>query len=98
MKHEASLQRFLRKFETKIFFNQNEYDKLFPSASVPARIYGTPKCISLPLAIHFLNFIPLVSSVGTFNYDLSRFLRDLLAPVAPDDYSCKDTLSSFSSN
>ena len=36
---------------------------------------------------------PIVSSIGTFNYDLTRFLYDLLSPVVPDDYSCKDTFS-----
>ena len=36
---------------------------------------------------------PTVSSLGTFNYDLARFLCDLLSPVVPDDYSCKDTSS-----
>ena len=27
----------------KNFFNGNEYDKLYPSGSATARIYGTPK-------------------------------------------------------
>ena len=35
----------------------------------------------------------IVSSIGTFSYDLARFLCDLLSPVVPDDYSCKDTFS-----
>ena len=42
-KHEASLQRFLRKLKQKNFFNEIEYDKLYPSCSAPARICGTPK-------------------------------------------------------
>ena len=32
----------------------------------------------------------------TFNYNLSRFLCDLLSPLVPDDYSCKDTFSVIS--
>ena len=36
---------------------------------------------------------PIVSSIRTFNYDLVRFLCNLLSPVVPDDYSCKDTFS-----
>ena len=43
LKREASLQRFLRKLKQKNFFNENEYDKLYPSGSAPAYIYGTPK-------------------------------------------------------
>ena len=36
---------------------------------------------------------PIVSCIDTFNYDLACFLCDLLSPVVPDDYSCKDTFS-----
>ena len=41
----------------------------------------------------FPKLCPIVSFIGTFNYDLARFLCDLLSPVVPDDYSCKDTFS-----
>ena len=57
LKREASLQRFLRKLKQKNFFNENEYDKLYPSGSAPARIYG--KCTNSHLVIHFLNFVRL---------------------------------------
>ena len=36
---------------------------------------------------------PIVSSIGTFNYNLSRFFCDLLSSLVPNDYSCKDTFS-----
>ena len=36
---------------------------------------------------------PIISSIGTFNYNLARFLYDLLSPLVPNDYSCKDTFS-----
>ena len=35
----------------------------------------------------------IVSSIGTFDYNLARFLCDLLSPLVPNDYSCKDTFS-----
>ena len=35
----------------------------------------------------------IVSSIGTFNYDLARFLCDLLSPIVSDYYFCKDTFS-----
>ena len=38
LKREASLQRFLHKLKQKSFFNENEYDKLYPCGSAPARI------------------------------------------------------------
>ena len=35
----------------------------------------------------------IISSTGTFNYNLARFLCDLLLPLVPNDYSCKDNFS-----
>ena len=34
-----------------------------------------------------------VSSIGTFNYNLARFLGDPISPLVPNYYSCKDTFS-----
>ena len=96
LKREASLQRFLRKLKQKNFFNEIEYDKLYPSGSAPARIYGTPKMHKLSSSDSFPKLCPIVSSIGTFNYNLACFLCDLLSPLVPNDYSCKDTFSFFS--
>ena len=41
----------------------------------------------------FPRLCPIVLSIGTFNYNLSRFLSDLLSPLVPIGYSCKDTFS-----
>ena len=35
----------------------------------------------------------IVSSIGTFNYNVAHFLCDLCAPLVRNDYSCKDTFS-----
>ena len=75
------------------FFNENVYDKLYRSGSVPARTYGTLKMHKFSPSDTFPKLRPIVSSIGTFNYDLARFLCDHLSPVVPDDYSCKDTFS-----
>ena len=40
----------------------------------------------------FLKLRPIVSSIGTFNYNLARFFCDL-SPLVPNDYSCKGTFS-----
>ena len=34
---------------------------------------------------------PIVSSIGTFNYNLACFFYDLLSPLVPKHYPCKDT-------
>ena len=39
----------------------------------------------------FTKLRSIVSSIGTFNYNLACFLCDLLSPLVPNDYSCKDT-------
>ena len=73
MKREASLQRFLRKLKQKNFFNEIEYDKLYPD-SAPARIHGTPKMYKFSSSDSFPKLRLIVSSIGTFNYNIARFL------------------------
>ena len=41
---------------------------------------------------------PVVLSIGTFNYNLTRFLCHFLSPLVPNDYSCKETFSFVSQN
>ena len=93
MKHEASLQPFLRKMKQKNLFNEIEYDKFYPSASAPACIYGTPKMHKFSSSESYPQLPPTISSISNFNYNLARFLCDLLSPLVPNDYSCKDTFS-----
>ena len=93
MKREASLQRFLHNLKHKNFFNENEYDKLYSSGSAPACIYGTPKMHKFSSSDSFPKFRPIVSFIGTFNYNLARFICDLCSPLVANDYSCKDSFS-----
>ena len=66
LKREASLQRFSDKFKQKNIFII-ESDKLYPSGSAPARIYGTPKMHKFSSSDSFHKLPPIVSSIGTFN-------------------------------
>ena len=93
MKREALLQHFLRNLKQKNFFNENKYDKLSPSVSALSRIYDTPKMHKFSSSDRFPKLRPIVSSIGTFNYDLARFLCNLLSHAVPDNYSYKDTFS-----
>ena len=63
------------------------------SVSAPACIYGTPNIHKFSSSDSFPKLRPIVSSIGTFNYNLVSFLCDLLSPLVPSDYSCKDTFS-----
>ena len=77
----------------KNFCNEIGYDILYPSGFAPARIYGTPKMHKFSSSDSFPKLSPIVSSIDTFNYNIARFLCDLLSPLVPNDYSCKDTFS-----
>ena len=70
-----------------------EYDKLYSSGSAPARIYGTRQMHKFSSNDSFPKLLPIVSSLGTFNYILACFLYNLLSPLVPNYYSCKDTFS-----
>ena len=71
LKCKASLQRFLRKLKQKNFFHEIEYDKLYSSGSAPARIYGTPKMHKFFSSDSFPQLHPIISTIGTFNYNLA---------------------------
>ena len=62
---------------------------MYPSGSAPARIYGTPKMHKFSSGDIFPKLCPIVSSIGTFDYELARFLCDVLSSVVPDDYLAK---------
>ena len=72
---------------------RSKSDKLYPSGSASALIYGTPKMHQFSSNDSFPKLRPIVSYIGTFNYNLARFLCDLLSPLVPSEYSCKDTFS-----
>ena len=65
------------------------------SGSASTRIYGTPKMHKFSSSDSFPKGRPIVSCGGTFNYNLARFLCDLLSPLVPSDNSYKDTFLLF---
>ena len=86
LKREASLQRFLRK-KQKNFLNEIEHDKSYPFGSAPTRIYDTRKMHKFSSSDSFPKLHPIVSSIGTFNYNFAHFLCDLISPLVPNNYS-----------
>ena len=46
--------------------------KLYPSSSAPAHIYGTPKMHKFSSSDSFPKLRPILSSIGTFKYNLAR--------------------------
>ena len=66
---------------------------MYPYGSAPSPIYGNPKMHKFSSSDSFPKLRLIVSSIGTSNYNLARFLCDLLSTLAPNDYSCKNTFS-----
>ena len=66
---------------------------MYPSGSAPSRIYRNHKMHKFSSSDSFPKLRPIVSSKGTFNYNLACFLCDLLSTLVPSDYSGKDTFS-----
>ena len=93
LRREGKLQKFLRTLRNKEFFTKEQYDNIYPCGSQPARIYGTPKTHKLKSPTDTLTFRPVVSSIGTYNYNLAKVLTDMLDPVIPTEYCAKDSFS-----
>ena len=70
-----------------------EYGKLYPAGSAPACIYSTPKMHKFSSNDLFPKLRPIVSSISTFNYNLARFLCDILSSLVLNDYPCKDSFT-----
>ena len=77
----------------KSSFNKSEYDKLYSSGSAPIHLYDTPIMHKSFYSDSIPKLRPNVSSIGTFNYNLARFLWDLPSPLVADNYPCEDTFS-----
>ena len=87
------MQDFLRKLKNKQFFTKEVYDKIYPTGSKRASIYGLPKIHKLNVQRNNLSLRPIVSSIGTYNYHLSKFLTNLLDPIIPTTHCTKDSLT-----
>ena len=66
---------------------------MYSSGSAPIHIYDTPIMHKLFYSDSFPKLRPNVSSIGTFSYNLARFLWDLPSPLVANNYPCKDTFS-----
>ena len=88
---EWQLQRFLRKLKNERFFNDDAYKSVYPTGSRPPIMYGVPKIHKM--FDYVPAFRPILSSIGTYSYQLAKFLCKLLDDVIPKDHSIKNTFS-----
>ena len=75
-------------------FDKTTYKKLYPSASHPGLFFGTAKVHKLKAGFDTVNDLPIrpvISNIGTATYDISKFLANLLAPLAKSRYTINNT-------
>lgn len=87
---ECKLQRFLRAVKKNGQITGEIYDYLYPTGSQPARIYSLPKMHKTRAPSSAPPFGAMVSSIGTYNYNLAKHLCSLLVPFIPQHYSTQD--------
>ena len=68
------LQRFPRTLNNeKKCLNNVDYKFIYPSGSGPDIIHGAPKMHKLTDSDSFLKLRPIMSSVGTYNYNFAKY-------------------------
>ena len=94
IQRESKLQRYLRKIKAKGFFTDDlTYNNVYPTGSSTARIYGLPKLHKLKSDSDVLKLRPIISSIGTYNYNLSKFLANKLTPFIDYQFCATDSFS-----
>ena len=93
LSREGKLQRLLRKLKKNGEIDDTTYKDIYPTGSQPARIYGSPKMHKVCEPSSAPPFRPIVSSIGTYNYNLAKFLCTLLDSHIPSDFCARDTFS-----
>ena len=77
----------------KLNLTDQEYERLYPSGSAPCKFYGTAKLhkISINDGVDKLPIRPIISNIGTPNYQLEEYLAKLLSPLADSEYTVTST-------
>lgn len=88
LKLEDKTHRLLRNLLKEDVINRDTYSRLRPNGSKPGIMYGLPKVHKDGCPLR-----PILSAIGTFNYNIGKYLVAILAPITTNSYSCKDTFS-----
>ena len=90
---EGPLQRYLRELKKKQLLDDATYEHIYPSGSQPSRLYSTPKVHKIKSNSEVPPFRPIVSSISSFNYNLSRLLCNMLTRFIITDYWTQNSFS-----
>ena len=87
------MQRFLREIKDKNLFDENTYKKIYPCGSKPASIYGLRKTLKMLFDSDDFSLRPIIFFLGTYNYNLAKFLTELLDAVISKEHCAKDSFT-----
>ncbi|XP_069983746.1 uncharacterized protein [Penaeus vannamei] len=81
---EDKLKRLLRAIKPSI--GESTYNFLSTSGSQPGRLYGLPKVHKPNIPLR-----PIISSIGTFNYNTAKFLVPIISPLTTNQYTIENS-------
>ena len=85
LKTEGSIQYYLRRY-IKPVIPHDVYESIYPTGSRPGAVYGLAKVHKPNVPLR-----PVVSMVGTAQYNLAKYLDSFIKPVIPDQYMLSST-------
>ena len=88
LRHEDKVNRLLRKLQKEGAINEYTFHSLYSSGSQPGIMYGLPKVHKPEVPLR-----PILSAIGTHNYNISKFLVPILAPITMSEFCVKDSFS-----
>ena len=68
--------------------DEASYKRIRPTGSNPSRLYGLPKIHKQGTPVR-----PIISQIGSYTYELAKFLVPILMPLTTNQYSVKDSFS-----
>jgi len=94
LRREGQLQRYLRKLQKEGLLGTDTYRDIYPTGSQPARLYGLPKLHKVKVPSSSTPPIrPIVSAIGTYNYNLAKYLCSLFKPHISSEFCATDKFS-----
>jgi len=81
---EDKLKRLLRTIKSSI--DASTYNFLSTSGSKPGLLYGLPKVHKPNIPLR-----PIISSIGTFNYNTAKFLVPIISPLTTNQYTIENS-------
>ncbi|XP_069971007.1 uncharacterized protein [Penaeus vannamei] len=81
---EDKLKRLLRTIKSSI--DASTYNFLSTSGSKPGLLYGLPKVHKPNIPLR-----PIISSIGTFNYNTAKFLVPNISPLTTNQYTIENS-------